>query len=533
MTIKASITTTFRVEDTIPLRKNGIARGEPSGHEPKQTRKTDEARDSATTTNGNSSIHVVDNRRQIAAVRHGKAESLKPEPDTYEPSSKSGQHTKKEKSVADEGKSARQTRRMQSNATEVAQSRKPKPKLAVQSQPIKEDKNALSILTERNIEKAKTGQARKEDEKSQAKRPVLESRSNGLPEIPKEKTGSVDQTPSPRKGLTVGLRQQMLQRGDKDNAETRLHKIDRAIAERAKSDEHSHERMIEADASREMRAGVISRADRQAQGHVEWPSEGETGIIRQEVSQSPAIAAKMNEDSVASKEPIAAKSADQDRNPNVPRDVLPASTPPKIHHQAPTSIPTETNPTQDAENNTPTDVGLPETKAEANGGAVSSPQTIGKSTGATLFAQPPNDYVNELTDALSQGRESDSKKTTDVSSGTAAVKQLQSEGVFGISPGGRNHSVTDFIKQKQFEYEMEQKSFTSDALLRETERAIFDTLNSGQSSTVVKSLLRAAEAVNSFRNQVATKEDSRQQHQHMAKRTTARPQSVQRGQPIK
>jgi hypothetical protein len=86
-----------------------------------------------------------------------------------------------------------------------------------------------------------------------------------------------------------------------------------------------------------------------------------------------------------------------------------------------------------------------------------------------------------------------------VGSGDAA-KHLQSEGVFGISASGRNLGAVDFIRQKQFEYTMDQKPFTTDDLLLEAEKAIHGTLNSDQSSAVSKSLLQAAESVNAYRN---------------------------------
>ena len=86
-----------------------------------------------------------------------------------------------------------------------------------------------------------------------------------------------------------------------------------------------------------------------------------------------------------------------------------------------------------------------------------------------------------------------------IGSGDAA-KHLQSEGVFGISASGRNLGAVDFIRQKQFEYTMDQKPFTTDDLLLEAEKAIHGTLNSDQSSAVSKSLLLAAESVNAYRN---------------------------------
>lgn len=84
--------------------------------------------------------------------------------------------------------------------------------------------------------------------------------------------------------------------------------------------------------------------------------------------------------------------------------------------------------------------------------------------------------------------------------GSKVLEQLQSEGVFGLSSHGRYQSVNDFIRTKEFEFEMEQRPFTEDEFLLQTETAIYEVLRRGNSSSVAKSLLQAAEAVNSFRN---------------------------------
>lgn len=110
----------------------------------------------------------------------------------------------------------------------------------------------------------------------------------------------------------------------------------------------------------------------------------------------------------------------------------------------------------------------------------------------------PEDYARQLTEALAP---KEPAKTADVAS-APGIETLQHEGVFGLSPTGRNLTVTDFIRQKEFEYDLDQRPFTVDAFLQETESAIFNTLNNGNSSSVTGSLLRAAEAVNSFRNHI-------------------------------
>lgn len=114
-------------------------------------------------------------------------------------------------------------------------------------------------------------------------------------------------------------------------------------------------------------------------------------------------------------------------------------------------------------------------------------------------------YVDKLTRALAGPH-----TPTDNSEPIAGMRMLaymQKEGVFGISPHGRYHSVIDFIKTKSFEYELEQRQFNIDEFLRETEAAIYDIITRGNSSQITKSLLAAAESVNQFRNDLARSSD--------------------------
>ncbi len=106
----------------------------------------------------------------------------------------------------------------------------------------------------------------------------------------------------------------------------------------------------------------------------------------------------------------------------------------------------------------------------------------------------------ELAAALQFGQSQEGNSQTDSATGGDVAKHLQSEGVFGISASGRSLGTIDFIRQKQFEYTMDQKPFATDDLLLEAEKAIHGTLNSDQSSAVSKSLLQAAESVNAYRN---------------------------------
>ncbi|MGB5107782.1 MAG: hypothetical protein WBP42_13825 [Candidatus Zixiibacteriota bacterium] len=91
--------------------------------------------------------------------------------------------------------------------------------------------------------------------------------------------------------------------------------------------------------------------------------------------------------------------------------------------------------------------------------------------------------------------------------GMRMLAYMQREGVFGISPQGRYRTVIDFIKNKSFEYELEQREFNVDEFLRETEVAIYDVITRGNSSQITKALLEAAESVNEFRNRLARSSD--------------------------
>lgn len=109
------------------------------------------------------------------------------------------------------------------------------------------------------------------------------------------------------------------------------------------------------------------------------------------------------------------------------------------------------------------------------------------------------DYVKKLTLALIPEMPPEIGEDPSTA-GTKMLEHLQREGVFGLSPQGRYQTVNDFIRTKEFEFEMEQRSFTEDEFLLQTENAIYEVLRRGNSSSVAKSLIQAAEAVNSFRN---------------------------------
>jgi hypothetical protein len=151
---------------------------------------------------------------------------------------------------------------------------------------------------------------------------------------------------------------------------------------------------------------------------------------------------------------------------------LPVATPPKIH--------------------------LAEASAKATtNSAAASPSTADITTGNI---SDEDTMQREMTAALHFGQaQEDNSQTSSVTGGDVA-KHLQLEGVFGISATGRNLGTIDFIRQKQFEYTMDQKSLTTDDLLLEAEKAINGTLRSDQSSAVSKSLLQAAESINAYRN---------------------------------
>ncbi len=119
------------------------------------------------------------------------------------------------------------------------------------------------------------------------------------------------------------------------------------------------------------------------------------------------------------------------------------------------------------------------------------------------FAQPfpidLDEYVKKLRLALIPEIPPELANDQD-EAGSKMLEHLQSEGVFGLSPHGRYQSVNDFIRTKEFEFEMEQRPFTEDDFLLQTETAIYEVLRRGNTSSLARSLLQAAEAVNSFRN---------------------------------
>jgi hypothetical protein len=139
----------------------------------------------------------------------------------------------------------------------------------------------------------------------------------------------------------------------------------------------------------------------------------------------------------------------------------------------------------------------PSAKA-ATGNAAASFSTADN---APASASDEDAMQRELTAALQFEQPQKDNLQTESATGGDVAKHLQSEGVFGISASGRSLGTVDFIRQKQFEYTMDQKPFTADDLLLEAEKAIHGTLNSDQRSVVSKSLLQAAESINAYRNQ--------------------------------
>jgi hypothetical protein len=82
------------------------------------------------------------------------------------------------------------------------------------------------------------------------------------------------------------------------------------------------------------------------------------------------------------------------------------------------------------------------------------------------------------------------------------VAKLQREGVFGQTEDGRPRSVTEFMRAKEYEYQFNDKPFTVDAFLRETETAIYDMLKRPHVNAASRELLQFAESVNSYRNHI-------------------------------
>ena len=96
-----------------------------------------------------------------------------------------------------------------------------------------------------------------------------------------------------------------------------------------------------------------------------------------------------------------------------------------------------------------------------------------------------------------------------------AIGRLQSEGVFGVSQSGRNLTLSDFIKQKQFEYQLDQRSFSPDNFLHEVENAICNVLNTGQATVTGKALTQSAEAVNNYRNALLRQQEEGEELPHI------------------
>lgn len=107
-----------------------------------------------------------------------------------------------------------------------------------------------------------------------------------------------------------------------------------------------------------------------------------------------------------------------------------------------------------------------------------------------------------------------------------AIHDLQREGVFGQTEDGRPRSATEFMRRKEFEYKFEEKPFTVDAFLRETERAIYDILKSPHIKTATRDLLEAAESVNAIRNHITATSDGDQQAEAPADTAKIRTGSV-------
>lgn len=172
---------------------------------------------------------------------------------------------------------------------------------------------------------------------------------------------------------------------------------------------------------------------------------------------------------------------------------LPMATPPKIRLAVP-SVKAATG--NAVAGSSMVDVALASVSPEK------SDQSLSDVVSGLVFNSPDEDAMQrELTVALQFGQAPEGNSQTGSATGSDVAKHLQSEGVFGISANGRSLGTVDFIRQKQFEYTMDQKPFTTDDLLLEAEKAIHGTLNSDQSSAVSKSLLQAAESVNAYRNQ--------------------------------
>jgi hypothetical protein len=460
----------------------------------KQPVEAESARSSTAATANDSSSHKADNRTQTKPVSQITGASETPSALTYSSEPQPDQSSRSEKKNAYENESAPpDAKSMQPSVRKT--SSEPDEGADQKSAPVKNDQSGLLLRSETVVEKPAT-------------------------EEPPPKTNGPALASSAEKDQSSNIRLEMLARGDNDAGESEKNKLSKATTEQTKAVEHGIRAIVDADRSRETRSELISRYERKSQETVAWKAVDEgKPIVRdpQEIvvrnAASEGVIAQPSEQT-----PTRAASAPPEKG--LPTAGFSSSAPLKIHYSPPSapgplagaipkayaqagSIPVFSEPTEPKASlarlaSQPSDMSSAAAPSQASG-ALATP---------VVETQSPDDYAGKLAAALNlspQGKQSDAIQSSE---GALQVRNLQSEGIFGISQGGRNLSAVDFAKQKQFEYGMEQKPFSADAFLQETEKAIYNTLNSGQSTTVAKSLLQAAEAVNSYRNLIAKGSDS-------------------------
>lgn len=153
--------------------------------------------------------------------------------------------------------------------------------------------------------------------------------------------------------------------------------------------------------------------------------------------------------------------------------------------------------------------------------AEANPETT--NAASTIPTRLSSDFVIEIEAAL---RQSPPVEPSAARGSMTPLVVLQREGVFGIAGSGRNLTLAEFAEQKEFEYNLDQQPFSKDEFLRETESAIYETLNRGNSSSVTRDLVVLAELVNSFRNHLVRAAETVEQVSGNSEERSEQPQTA-------
>ena len=275
--------------------------------------------------------------------------------------------------------------------------------------------------------------------------------------------------------------------------------------------QHISEKAIAmADRSRRQRAELIERFESDSRTPREDATAAKSNPTADPKPTQPDQGSGLPEKGLLHSKPIPEKSDNSESAFASDLTILASSSPPRHINvianvgQTQSNSPTDTGVTGPSQSVTvPAAGGLP-SLSPTPPAAESGPSATGSPSGV-LSADA---FTSKLATALNTEETPNSVSPQSSQLGSTTIKNLQIEGVFGISTEGRNLGVVDFVKQKHFEYQLEQKSFSVDDFLKETEQSIYRTLSAGQSGTVAKSLIRAAESINAYRNQIVREDEN-------------------------